>query len=412
MTNTLFTPYTFNSGAEVPNRLVKAALEESLGTNEHVPGDAIYNLYRAWAKGGTGTLITGNVAVHDAALTGPRAIVLDKYQPLEPFQRWADVVHEHNGKIWMQINHPGRQIPAGQAGVAWGPSDKPVDIGTKRVRMANPIPMTETQIEATINRFITTATLAETAGFDGVEVHAAHGYLLSQFLSPLVNTRTDRWGGSLENRARLLLEIVAGIRAAVSSKFVIAVKLNSADFQRGGFDHNDAQWVINKLAPAGADLVELSGGSYESPVMSTGTSDSNTYAREAYFLELAKSLVTSSPLPLMVTGGVTRPSTAQQVLDSGMTLVGMGTALAADPNLANNWRDGGNHSPTIPRPKLKNKTLAAGASLAWVRHQMTRLAHNNQPQLGFDPRIALVKDLITSRRANRTYAAWLSQRSH
>ncbi len=127
-----------------------------------------------------------------------------------------------------------------------------------------------------MQRFARTAARAEQAGFDGVEIHAAHGYLLSQFLSPLVNRRTDAWGGPLENRARMLLDTVRAVRAAVPPAFTVAVKINSADFQRGGFDADDARQVIAWLAPLGVDLVELSGGSYESPAMTGRATDTRT----------------------------------------------------------------------------------------------------------------------------------------
>ena len=161
----------------------------------------------------------------------------------------------------MQISHPGRQVRANMPGVCWGPSAVPLEMGKHSKRFGTPSAMTGEQIDATLQRFVTTAVRAEDAGFDGVEVHGAHGYLLSQFLSPLVNKRTDRLGGSLENRARLLLDVVRRIRATVSPGFAVAVKLNSADFQRGGFDADDAGRVIAMLAPLGVDIVELSGGS-------------------------------------------------------------------------------------------------------------------------------------------------------
>lgn len=150
--------------------------------------------------------------------------------------------------------------------------------------------MTASDIADVERRFVTTAVLAERAGFTGVEIHAAHGYLLSQFLSPLSNRREDRWGGSLENRAWLLVDIVRGVRAAVSPAFAVAVKLNSADFQRGGFSPEDARAVVAMLAPLGVDLVELSGGSYEAPAMMGAARDGRTLAREAYFLEFARDI--------------------------------------------------------------------------------------------------------------------------
>ena len=410
MHNTIFEPYAFKNGVSVSNRLVKSAMEESLGTNAHLPGKAIFNLYRAWARGGVGTMITGNVMVHDAALTGPRAMVLDAYQPLEPYRQWAQVAHESGAKIWMQINHPGRQVSEGQPGVVWSPSAKTVDIHSRQARFATPTPMNEEQIRATIIRFVTTAQLAQKAGFDGVEVHAAHGYLLSQFLSPLVNTRTDGWGGSLENRARILREIVSGIRKAVPADFVVAVKLNSADFQRGGFEIDDARAVIDMLAPLGADLVELSGGSYESPAMTGRAADEKTHTREAYFLDMARTLAGTASMPLMVTGGILRPSVAQEVLDSGMALVGMGTALAADPTLPEKWKNGGEQGPSILRTRIKNKSVASGASMAWVRWQMARVAHGHQPLTWVDPRVALVSNLAKGRSANARYARWLDRR--
>ncbi|MGW8374708.1 NADH:flavin oxidoreductase/NADH oxidase family protein [Streptomyces sp. ODS28] len=408
MTSELFSPLSLHSGQVLDNRIAKAAMEENLADAGQQPGPRLLALYRRWAAGGTGLLITGNVMVHAEALTGPAGVVLDEAAPLKPFAEWAEAGRSGGGRIWMQLNHPGRQVQAGMPGVVWGPSDVGVDLGRHSGRFGRPVAMTAGQIEATVGRFAVTARRAEEAGFDGVEIHAAHGYLLSQFLSPLVNKRTDAWGGSLENRTRLLLDVVRAVRAAVAPSFAVAVKLNSADFQRGGFDADDARQVIEMLAPLGVDLVELSGGSYESPAMTGRPADERTQAREAYFLDLAKDLVEASPLPLMLTGGITRRETAERVLASGVALVGIGTALSLTPDLPERWRGGREGDGELRRAAWSDKALASAATMAQVRHQMHRLARGTAPKPRAHPARALLCEQLQQRRALRRYSAWLT----
>jgi 2,4-dienoyl-CoA reductase-like NADH-dependent reductase (Old Yellow Enzyme family) len=408
----LFSPLVLPSGGTLHNRIAKAAMEEGMAGSSQLPAERLISLYRRWAAGGAGLLITGNVMVHAEALTGPRGVVLDEHAPLQPFSRWAQAGKADGAAIWMQISHPGRQVQAAMPGVVWGPSAVAVDLGRHSKRFGRPVAMTEEQIRATVQRFATTAQRAEQAGFDGVEVHAAHGYLLSQFLSPLVNERSDAWGGSLENRARLLLDVVRAIRTVVSSSFAVAVKLNSADFQRGGFDVDDAARVIAMLAPLDVDLVELSGGSYESPAMAGRPTDGRTAAREAYFLELARDLAKTSPLPLMLTGGITRRETAATVLASGVALVGMGTAIAATPDLPNRWRNGLDATVALKPVTWSDKTLASTASMALVRHQMRRITRGKAPTGRTHPVHALVCDQRAQRRALRRYREWLQKRPH
>ncbi|MEU3055413.1 NADH:flavin oxidoreductase/NADH oxidase family protein [Streptomyces griseus] len=409
MTSELFSPLHLRSGQVLKNRIAKAAMEENMAGDGQLPDEQLFRLYRRWAAGGTGLLITGNVMVHAEALTGPAGVVLDENALLKPFTEWAEAGKSGGGSIWMQINHPGRQVASGMPGVVWGPSDIGVSLGKHSSRFGKPTAMTAQQIEETVTRYAVTAHRAERAGFDGVEVHAAHGYLLSQFLSPLVNKRTDRWGGSLENRARMLLDIVSAVRAAVSSSFAVAVKLNSADFQRGGFDAEDARQVIEMLEPLGVDLVELSGGSYESPAMTGRAADTRTQAREAYFLDLAENLVGTSPIPLMLTGGITRRETAESVLDSGVAVVGMGTALAVTPDLPDRWRRSGEADRHMRPVNWSDKALASAASMAQVRHQMRRLARGSNPRPGTHPAIALITEQRKQRTALRRYRAWLSK---
>ncbi len=406
----LFAPLQLKSGQVLGNRIAKAAMEEGMAGRAQLPDERLITLYRQWGAGGAGLLITGNVMVHAEAMTGPGGVVLDADSPLEPFAAWAEAGLREGSAVWMQISHPGRQVQANMPGVAWGPSDVAVELGRHSKRFGMPVAMTAEQIADTITRFVTTARRAEQAGFDGVEVHAAHGYLLSQFLSPLVNTRTDEWGGSLENRARLLLEIVRAIRAEVAPGFSVAVKLNSADFQRGGFDADDARKVIDMLAPLGVDLVELSGGSYESPAMTGRPTDDRTAAREAYFLELAAELAVSSPIPLMLTGGITRHQTAERVLASGVAVVGMATALAETPDLPARWRQGREATGRLKPVTWSDKPLASIASMAMVRYQMRRLGAGKKPALGVGPAFALVADQLVSRRALRGYSRWLKSR--
>jgi 2,4-dienoyl-CoA reductase-like NADH-dependent reductase (Old Yellow Enzyme family) len=351
-----------------------------------------------------------NVMVHAEALTGPGGVVADERAPLDPFTRWAEAGKSGGATMWMQINHPGRQVQARMPGVVWGPSTVAVELGKHTKRFGRPEPMDEGQIGATVERFATAASLAEEAGFDGVEVHAAHGYLLSQFLSPLVNRRSDEWGGELENRARLLLDVVRAVRAVVSSSFTVAVKLNSADFQRGGFDVEDAEKVIAMLEPLGVDLVELSGGSYESPAMAGRPADDRSKAREAYFLELASDLAKTSRLPLMLTGGITRRETAEDVLASGVEMVGMATAMAVTPELPDRWRDGREATERLKPVTWSDKTLASAASMALVRHQMRRITRGKDPTGKTHPVHALLSDQRNQGRALRRYRAWLKAR--
>jgi 2,4-dienoyl-CoA reductase-like NADH-dependent reductase (Old Yellow Enzyme family) len=407
----LFSALPLRSGGRLCNRIAKAAMEEGMAGGSQLPDERLASLYRRWGAGGAGLLITGNVMVQAEALTGPGGVVFDDRAPLEPFARWAEAGKSGGAAIWMQISHPGRQVPAQMPGVVWGPSAVAVELGKHSKRFGRPVAMTEEQLGATVRRFATTASLAERVGFDGVEIHAAHGYLISQFLSPLVNRRSDEWGGRLENRARLLLDVVRAVRAAVSTSFAVAVKLNSADFQRGGFEADDAKRVIAMLEPLGVDLVELSGGSYESPAMTGRPVDGRTAAREAYFLDLAAELAKTSPLPLMLTGGISCRETAEAVLASGVAMIGMGTAIAVTPDLPDRWRSGREAGERLEPVAWSDKTLASAASMALVRHQMRRITRGKDPSGKTHPLHALACDQRAQRRALGRYRAWLETRA-
>ena len=192
----------------------------------------------------------------------------------------------------------------------------------------------------------------------------------------------------------------------MSATFAVAVKLNSADFQRGGFGPEDARRVIALLEPLGVDLVELSGGSYESPAMSGRPADDRMAAREAYFLDLAAELVKSSPLPLMLTGGISRRETAEEVLSTGVDVVGMGTALAVTPDLARRWQAGQQAAGQLKPVTWSDKTVACAASMALVRCQLRRISRGRQPALGTHPAQALICDQLAQRRALRRYRSW------
>jgi 2,4-dienoyl-CoA reductase-like NADH-dependent reductase (Old Yellow Enzyme family) len=411
MSSELFSSLVLRSGGTLRNRVAKAAMEEGMAGDAQLPDERLVSLYRRWGGGGAGLLITGNVMVHAEALTGPGGIVLDDRAPLDPFARWAEAGKAGGAAMWMQLSHPGRQVQAKMPGVVWAPSPVAIELGKHSKRFGQPVAMTKEQIGATVERFATAARLAERAGFDGVEVHAAHGYLISQFLSPLVNKRSDEWGGSLENRARILLDVVRAIREVVPASFAVAVKLNSADFQRGGFDAEDAARVIALLEPLGVDLVELSGGSYESPAMSGRPADGRTAAREAYFLELAAQLAGTSPLPLMLTGGITRRETAEQVLASGVALIGMASAMAITPDLCSRWQDGREATEQLAPVTWSDKTLASAASMALARHQMRRVTRGRHPRGRTHPLHALVCDQRAQRRALGRYREWLQTRA-
>ncbi len=411
MTTSVMSSLTLPKGQTLKNRFAKAAMEESLGNAELLPDDQLVQLYKTWGQGGTGLLLTGNVMVDRLAMTGPGGVVLEADTPLEPFRRWAAAAHEGGAKIWMQINHPGRQVFAALGGKALSASDIAVDLGKHSKMFARPRAMSEGEIEDVIARFVATARQAEKAGFDGVQIHAAHGYLLSQFLSPLTNQRKDQWGGSVANRARLLLEIVRQVRAAVAADFAVAVKMNSADFQRGGFDLDDAQQVVQMLNPLGVDVIEISGGNYEAPAMQGRTADGRTLAREAYFLEFAEQIARVSAVPVMSTGGVTRLATAQAVVDAGVALVGMGTALAVCPDLVNRWQQQPQFRPDVRAVNWKDKAIASVATMALVRRHIRRWAQGASQPTRLSPLVSLLLDQMQMKDKVRRYRAHVAEKA-
>lgn len=407
----LFSTLTLPNGTVIANRIAKAAMEESMADPAHLPSAGLIDLYRAWAEGGAGLIITGNVMVDARAMTGPAAVVLEDDRHLDRFRAWADAARSGGTQVWMQINHPGRQMPADLGQETLAPSAIALDLGAQSRVFPVPRTMTAADIAEVERRFVATAVLAERAGFNGAEVHAAHGYLLSQFLSPLANQRRDQWGGNLENRARLLLDIVRGVRAAVSPGFAVSVKLNSADFQQGGFSPEDARAVVQMLSPLGVDMVELSGGSYEAPAMMGASRDERTLAREAYFLEFARGITGVATMPLMVTGGIRRREVAERVVASGVAMVGIATALAIEPNLPRNWERGQADAPALRPITWKNKPVASSAHMAAVRYQLVRLSRRRRTAPDISPLWALLTSQVGAKCSARHYRRWMKGRT-
>lgn len=401
---TAFQPLQLPNGTTVFNRIAKAAMEENLADASQGPSAELLRLYQAWAEGGAGLLLTGNVMVDRRAMTGPGGVVLEDERQLDKFREWARIGRARGAQFWMQINHPGRQMQANLGQQTVAPSAVALELGGLSKMFPVPKALDEAQIHELIQRFARTAQLAEQAGFTGVQIHAAHGYLLSQFLSPISNKRTDSWGGELENRARLLLEVVKAARALVAPSFCVAVKLNSADFQRGGFDAADAKRVVQLLNELDVDLVELSGGSYEAPAMQGDARDGRTLAREAYFLEFAGEIAAAASMPVMVTGGIRRLPVVEQVLASGVAMAGIGTALAIEPALPKQWQAGQREARAeLPPTRWKNKVFASLAYMATVKFQLRQLSRGKRTNAQVSPLRALLLEQLKTAWRTRLY---------
>ena len=418
-------------GTRVKNRLVKAAMTEGLADANNRATARHVTLYRRWAEGGSGALITGNVQVDRRYLERAGNIVIDGAQDaaqLQALEAMADAGTGNDTQLWMQISHAGRQTPKLVAAEPVGPSD--IALALPGGRFGTPRALTAEEIRDVIARFAFAAGVARQTGFTGVQVHSAHGYLLSEFLSPRVNVRDDEWGGSLGNRARLLLETVRAVRAAVGADFAVTVKLNSADFQKGGFSFDDCLRVIELLNDEGLDLLEISGGNYERPKMMgiqglepvfEETVQESTRAREAYFFDYAVAARRVAKMPLMVTGGFRSARGMNEALSGGdIDMIGLARPLCIDPDFPARVLAGeleqaqevdkglrigpGLLGPASPIPLVK--ALNAFARIGWYYEQIYRLADGLEP----DPSMSALSALLAYEKTEKSKARALLRR--
>jgi 2,4-dienoyl-CoA reductase-like NADH-dependent reductase (Old Yellow Enzyme family) len=360
---------TLPNGVTLKNRIAKAAMTEGLADAWNRATEKHVTIYRRWAEGGAGLLLTGNVMVDRRYLERPGNVAIDGAQSqeqLDALKRWAGAAREGGADIWVQLSHAGRQTPKIVAKEPVAPSA--VEIALPGGQFAKPRALLAEEIEDVIDRFANAASIAKRTGFTGVQIHAAHGYLISEFLNPNVNRRDDEWGGSLENRARLLLRVIKEVRSQVGSGYAISVKLNSSDFQKGGFAPEESLQVAKWLGDAGVDLLEISGGSYEQPAMMDiegmearyeETKRASTRAREAYFLSYAEAIREVATMPLMVTGGFRTRQGMEDAINSGACDVcGLARPLCVDPDFPKKLMRG-----EVDRMPSYEKTMRIGPGL-------------------------------------------------
>jgi 2,4-dienoyl-CoA reductase-like NADH-dependent reductase (Old Yellow Enzyme family) len=387
-------PLELPCGAVLPNRVAKAAMSEQLATLSGSPTRAHLRLYEKWARSGCGLVITGNVIVDRGAVSEPRQVVVEDDRDIEVLSAWAVAARSGGAHCWMQLNHAGRQIPRTLSTRPVAPSAQ--EMTSLRGGFARPRPLTASEIDALIGRFARSAQIAVKAGFDGVQIHAAHGYLISQFLSPLTNRRDDAWGGDPARRRRFLLAVVEAVRGAVGAGVAVAVKLNSSDFQRGGFDEDESMAVVDSLGDAGVDLLEISGGTFEATAMMTGAPES-TRAREAYFLDYAERVRARARMPLMLTGGLRSAAAMETAVRSGaIDVCGLGRPLVLEPDLAQRLLAGEGAVSTASPRRVRIPRLAGAGETIWYTEQIHRIGRGRSPRPGRSAEAAMAKYLLAS----------------
>jgi 2,4-dienoyl-CoA reductase-like NADH-dependent reductase (Old Yellow Enzyme family) len=352
-------PLELPCGAVLKNRIAKSAMSDSLGDGCGQPTDTQIELYGRWAQGGVALSIIGEVQGSALYPEKPGNLVLDAGSNAQKFQALAHRGSENASQLWLQLGHAGAMADA--------PISKPKGPSALNLPGLSCDALTLDEIKALPAEFARTAALAKELGFGGVEIHAAHGFLLSQFLSPLFNTRSDAYGGSLDNRTRLLHETVDCVRRAVGPRFPVGLKLNATDQIEGGFAQDEALTVLASFGPADLDLIDISGGTY----FPGAKSSSDRAGAGPYFLDFAQRARPLTRIPLMVTGGFKTRQQAEAAIAGGAAdLVGLARALIVGPDLPEKWVNGRADAPAFPR--FTNPP--EGGVTAWYTMQMTQIA--------------------------------------
>jgi 2,4-dienoyl-CoA reductase-like NADH-dependent reductase (Old Yellow Enzyme family) len=424
-------PLTLPCGVTLPNRLAKAAMSELLADARNRATGAHQTLYDVWARSGSSLLLTGNVQIDRRHMEHAGNVAIEGSQDAEQLaalRAWSAAAKRHGAQVWMQLAHAGRQTQRWVNATPKAPSAVPLAI--PGVKFGLPVALTQAEIVDLIGRFGDAASIARETGFDGVELHAAHGYLFSQFLSPRSNVRDDEWGGDLASRARFLLEVVSVIRMRVGADFPIAIKLNSADFQRGGFSFEDSQTVAGWLDDASVDLIEISGGTWEQPKMANIEGIEPTFdpfvakasrEREAYFARFAPEMRRHlKRAKLMVTGGFrTAAGMADAIANDGVDMIGLGRPLCLDPSAPAALLRGEpvnldqpesrlRLGPGLIGPRSPIKLLRAVnglGSVTWYNEQLIRLGAGLEP----DPELSFLPAFISMQKRDKHMARALDR---
>lgn len=382
-------------GVVVPNRIAKSALSEGIAEPNGRPSTALFNLYERWGKGGAGILFSGNVMVDKAHQVNANVMIAEEENFLEAYTTLAEKAQANGAHLWMQINHPGRQAPSYLDKAPVSASN----VGMPSKMYIQPRPLEEAEILDLIERYGNAALLAKKAGMKGAQIHGAHGYLVSQFLSPLTNLRTDKWGGTLENRARFVLEIYRNMREKVGPEFPLGIKINSADFQRGAFTEEESMEVIQMLDAAGMDLIEVSGGTYERAAMVGSVQKESTKKREAYFMDFIVKVRSKIKSPLMLTGGFRTADTMNKAIANGeLDFVGLGRPFCLFPDVAKDLISGAMTDCTVPDllTGVDKIDMTGMLQTPWHMFQLARMGKGLAPDPDLD--IWMVYEKVTGRK--------------
>lgn len=325
-------------GAILKNRLVKSAMSDSLADGEGNPTEAQIRLYERWAEGGVAVSFIGEVQGDPRFPEKPGNLMLGAHsnQPmLKSLTRRAVVNGAH---LWAQLGHAGAlaHLPISQPK---GPSALNLD-GLQCAAMSID------EVQALPAMYARAALHAKTVGFSGVHIHAGHGFLLSQFLSPLFNHRSDGYGGSIEARCRIVIDVIREVRRAVGPLFPVGIRINSTDLLEGGLTEADALEVVRLLDQTSIDLIDISGGTY----FPGAKSSSDSSGVGPYFLDFARLAKGVTNVPLMLTGGFKKRDHAENAIAGGVVdMVGVARAMALNPQLANTWLSEEGGDPEFPR---------------------------------------------------------------
>lgn len=361
--NRLFEPLELPCGVILKNRIIKSAMSDSLGDGRGNPTDLQCKLYQRWAEGGLAASIIGEVQGNPNFAEKPGNLVLNDDSDHTKFTQLAKKGSINNAHLWLQLGQAGAMAHA-PISTPKGPSKIDIpDLSCEELSLE--------EIKNLPAEFARTALLAKNLGFGGVQIHAAHGFLLSQFLSPLFNKRTDEYGGSIQSRMRLLLEVIAEVRQAVGSQFPIAIKLNATDMLEGGLEPIDSLKVVAELDNISIDLIDISGGTY----FPGAKSASDKASKGPYFLEYAKQARQQTKKPIMITGGFKYFEQASDALNEGnIDVVGLARAFVLQPSLPIEWQKTPPVNPEFPR--FSNPP--EGGVTAWYTMRLTEIAEDQE----------------------------------